>query len=86
MAGSITSWFDTWEKERTLKEVPTRLLMDWRNHAYKCGGFYDPTESSGMGFKPIPVADILAELNTREHIPNNLEAKEIRKWKAQHQA
>ncbi len=65
-------WYD-------LKNLSTRLLMKYREKAYACGSGYDPTENCG---RIIPIEKILAELNTREHIPNKIEARKIRQEKA----
>ena len=66
-----------WEENRSLKGISTRTLMGWRDRAYKCGGMYDPHDNHEGPF--ISIAAILAELNTREHIPNKIEAKVIRR-------
>lgn len=62
-----------------LPKLHTRVLMQYRDRCHKLGGSYDPTDNNG---KCIPLADILSELNTREHIPNKQEAKIIRQTKA----
>jgi len=63
-------------KEEKLKKAPTRLLMSWRAAAYRCGSGYND------GSVYLPIEDILAELNTREHVPNKMEAKAIRRARA----
>lgn len=58
--------------------------MAWRTRAYECHGArsdagYDPTNNHGP---EIPISAILAELNTRPHVPNKKEGKELRRLKA----
>ena len=64
---------------RCLKNIPTRLLLKWRDRCYACGGGYDPTENNN---NVIPLERIKEELAKREHIPNKKEAKRIRQLKA----
>ena len=64
-------------KEDILKKTPTRQLMTWRDKTYRNGGVYDPDGNGALS-----VEEILAELNTREHVPNKTEAKAIRQARA----
>ena len=75
-------WMEAWRDHQSLTGVPTRLLMDWRRIAYKCGGMYDITETNGAGSVWVPLEALLAELNTREHVPSKLEAKALRRTAA----
>jgi hypothetical protein len=68
-------------QKKELKSLGTRKLLKYRDKALACGGGYDPTES---GRHAIPIDLIYEELNTREHIPNKIEAKKIRQDRAKH--
>jgi hypothetical protein len=61
-----------------LSEMKTRELLALRNHCYSTGGWYSPYDSSGPGYH---IEEVLDELDTREHIPNKLEARNIRRAK-----
>ena len=49
--------------------------MKWRNFCYKFGGKYSPGEDSIY----YNIDEVKNELDKREHIPNKLEAKKIRR-------
>lgn len=62
-----------------LKNLHTKVLLSYLDRARKFGGSYDPTENGGPC---ISIEDIKKELETRPHISNKKEAREIRKQKA----
>ncbi len=62
-----------------LKNLHTKVLMRYRAMCYKFNGKYDPTDNNGPC---IPVKAILDELNTRPHVANKKEARELRQKKA----
>ena len=57
----------------------TRWLLMKKNSAY-----FDEYERMVFGAGPLDPSyeEIIAELNTREHIPNKIEAKKIRQERA----
>lgn len=64
-----------------LRSQDTRELMDVRDRCYRFEhSGYDVTENNGNCF--VSLEHVLAELSTREHIPNKAEAKAIRQQKA----
>lgn len=67
-----------------LSRIHTRTLLQWRNACYGCGGAYDPSEgASGIRYPATyTLAEIKAELATREHVPNKREARILRQQKA----
>lgn len=67
------------ENFKDLTKIHTKVLLDWLNHARKCGGSYSP---SGTYVDVFSIDELKAELATREHIPNKEEAKKIRQQKA----
>jgi len=71
--------FKPWEQIYDLKKIHTKVLMKWREKCYILRGGYDPTDCNGP---VIPQEAIMAELATREHIPNKQEAKALRQQKA----
>lgn len=64
-------------KEDMLKKAHTRQLMKWRDRSYACGGRYNPI-GDGVGDFEVSTEQILAELNTREHVPSKKESQAIR--------
>lgn len=68
-------------KDEMIKSAHTKQLLKWRDHSYACGGYYNPIGNYNVGFE-FTTEEILAELNTRPHVPNKKEAKEIRRQKA----
>lgn len=68
-------------KHDYIKAAHTRQLMSWRDHSYACGGHFNPI-GNGIGNFEYTTEEILAELNTRDHVPNKKEAKTIRQQKA----
>jgi hypothetical protein len=82
-----------WDPVAYLSTRHTRVLMKMRESVYRCGGynyyeyggfkdeetFYDPL---GDGRNFVSLAQIKAELATREHVPNKKEARKIRQERA----
>jgi hypothetical protein len=82
-----------WDGAAYLRTRHTRVLMKMRESAYRCSGynyyeyglatddeiFYDPFDS---GQFYVSLAQIKAELATREHVPNKKEARQIRQARA----
>ena len=69
--------------DKIVTEAHTKTLMRWRKRALESGVgeyWYDDA-----GKCVIPHAVIIAELNTREHVPNKSEAKLLRQQKAKQQ-
>lgn len=75
-----------WDGAAYLRTRHTRVLMKMRDSAYRCSGrntyalkdeevFYDPFDTH---LHYVSLAQIKAELATREHIPNKKEARQIR--------
>jgi hypothetical protein len=65
---------------RYLKNLDTRQLMEIHRQCRAYGGQYDcfpgfPTQSGMLSLKR---SEIKAELDTREHVPNKIEAKKKR--------
>lgn len=68
--------------DKIVTEAHTGTLMRWRKQALESGaGEYWYADERCI----IPHNVIVAELNTREHIPNKLEAKALRQQKAKQQ-
>lgn len=69
------------EKQDHLKKTHTKVLKQYLDGARKCGGWWSPCGdgSSSFGFT---FDEIKAELDTRPHIPNKKESKELRQAKA----
>lgn len=60
-----------------LSGLSTRYLMALRDACYKNGGnWYSPVDKNGPGYY---MQDILAELSTREHVPNKREGQALRR-------
>lgn len=84
-----------WDGAAYLKTRHTRVLMKMRESVYRVNGgryfeysenndaevFYDPFND---GRVCVSLAQIKAELATREHVPNKKEAKRIRQQRARH--
>jgi hypothetical protein len=79
-----------WDGAAYLKTRHTRVLMQMRESAYRVTAynryalrddevFYDPFDS---GLNYVSLAQIKAELATREHVPNKKEARQIRQARA----
>jgi hypothetical protein len=64
------------EAKRRLKKMTTKEIMSIRRGALACGGEFE----YGIVYD---MEEIKAELATREHIPNKIEGKAIRRAKAQ---
>ena len=65
------------ETQTRLKATHTRELKQMLDSARACGGWYSPSgDSSGWGYT---FADLKAEMDTREHLPNKKEGKELRR-------
>lgn len=70
-----------------LTKISTRELLGYLNRARIChskycnehDNGYDPTDDGG---DEIPIAELKAELATREHIPNKPEGKLLRRARA----
>lgn len=63
-----------------LSGYTTRRLLIMRNNRYN-----EAYEQENNGVEPCTdpsTAEIMAELNTREHVPNKVEAKKIRQERA----
>ena len=64
-----------------IESLPTRLLLEYLALARKFGGWYSPVGShSDIGYT---YEELKAEAAKREHIPNKIEAKELRRRRAQ---
>lgn len=63
--------------EEQMKNLKTRQLLAHLRHTYRWGD-YD-WEDADYSAKKVYQARIKAELATREHIPNKIESKRIRK-------
>ena len=63
--------------EEQMKNLKTRQLLAHLRHTY-CWGDYD-WEDADYSAKKAYQARVKAELATREHIPNKIESKRIRK-------
>jgi hypothetical protein len=79
-----------WDGAAYLRTRHTRVLMQMRESAYRCSGrntyalkdeevFYDPFDTH---LNYVSLAQIKAELATREHIPNKKEARQLRQARA----
>ena len=71
----------TWNPTEYLKGLHTRQLLA---HLQKCRVFhgrYDVLENDYSGWE-VTTEQVKAELATREHIPNKIEAKAIRQERA----
>ncbi|QBQ74822.1 hypothetical protein BcepSauron_442 [Burkholderia phage BcepSauron] len=79
-----------WDPVAWLKTQHTRVLMKMRVGVYRCTGhnrydipdeelYYDPFDG---GLRYITLAQLKAELATREHVPNKKEARAIRQQRA----
>jgi hypothetical protein len=79
-----------WDGAAYLRTRHTRVLMKMRESVYRVSGynryelkdeevFYDPFVTH---LNYVSLAQIKAELATREHIPNKKEARQIRKARA----
>lgn len=75
MYDEVIKYIITMGKVRILENISTRKLMKWRNFCYKFGGKYSPGEDSIY----YNIDEVKNELDKREHIPNKLEAKKIRR-------
>lgn len=61
-----------------LQSLHTKQLMNLRDQTYATDEAWEIVDGV---FLKISREEILAELNTREHVPNKKEAKEIRRQK-----
>jgi hypothetical protein len=82
-----------WDPVAFVSTRPTPGWFEIRGWVYRCGGynyyeyggfkdeetFYDPL---GDGRNFVSLAQIKAELATREHVPNKKEARKIRQERA----
>lgn len=82
-----------WDGVAYLRTRHTRVLMQMRESAYRVSGynyaadrgktegeiFYDPFDT---GQNYVSLAQIKAELATREHVPNKKEARQLRQQRA----
>ena len=59
-----------------LKQFTTRCLLKMKSDAYRFDNHYDKPSQA------IPIEEIKAELGTREHVPNKIEARKIRQERA----
>lgn len=64
------------EGVKILKKMHTRQLLGLRTTLYSCGGTYDFYD---MRKYRITGSELKSELDSREHIPNKKESKELRK-------
>jgi hypothetical protein len=82
-----------WDPVAWLKTSHTRVLMKMRERVYRTGGYnyyeYGPTTDEECLYDPfdtnknfVSLAQIKAELATREHVPNKKEARAIRQERA----
>lgn len=72
----------TFDVKKYLHSKHTRELLQLRDACYAMPHGYDVTDNDGGRY--IYLSDVLAELATREHIPNKAEAKIIRQQRAKH--
>lgn len=61
-----------------IKQAHTRELLLWLDLTRSFGGWYSPCQKSERHFG-YRAEDIKAELATREHIPNKVEARNLRR-------
>lgn len=61
-----------------IKAAHTRELLKWLDYTRTFGGWYSPCQKSERDYG-FSAEDIKAELSTREHIPNKLEARNLRR-------
>jgi hypothetical protein len=83
----------SYDKQAVLERASTQELLSWRNSAYRCHSRVfnhnpKPKDFDNYGYDPItdgeseiPLSMILAELSTREHVPNKAERAELRRSK-----
>lgn len=69
-----------WNAAEYLKRCHPRVLMQYRDKCCKFNGYYDVLGDNSPCVVSIDL--VKAELATREHVPNKLEAKMIRREKA----
>lgn len=71
-----------WDQVAHLKSCRTEVLLQYRQACYKFGGWFSvfTGDSSGPG---VNIKNVLAELGTREHIPNKKEARVLRRLMSQ---
>jgi len=72
------SWND-WDEIAHIKATDTRTLLAYRDACCKFGGYYQIVDHGPA----VHIENVKAELATREHIPNKLEAKALRRIMAQ---
>lgn len=74
-----------------LKETHTKVLLKYLHHLRAINHYYegDTLKPEQWLYNDLPtgvtVEDIKAVLSTREHVPNKIERKEIRRQKAKSQ-
>lgn len=66
---------------RSIQSLSTRELLSLLAAARRCGGRYYPSGEEGQG-ECLTVAELKAELATREHVPNKMESKLLRQQAA----
>lgn len=72
---------NTWDEIAYLKTKHTKQLLQLRDACHKFNGFWSITgDSGGVG---VHIDNVLAELNTREHVPAKKESKLLRKLMSQ---
>ncbi len=62
-----------------IKRTGTRELLRWLAFCRRYGGWYCPSDHKSFGAMGHRFDDIKAELATREHVPNKLEARADRR-------
>ena len=70
------------ERFAYLRGLHTRELLSMRDYCYKMGGQFSPFDN-GVKFS---LGEVKKELETREHVPNKKEARQIRQEKAKRKA
>lgn len=68
-------------KQELLKATSTRQLLGWRVLCYKFGT-WNPIDKNHTEYL-LTINDIKNELATREHIPNKIESRLLRKQRIQ---
>jgi hypothetical protein len=73
----------SWNAENYLKGLYTKQLMTVRDTIRRLGDQpYEVNNEPNYGDRWVTIEQVLAELATREHVPNKIESKLIRQEKA----
>lgn len=69
----------SFDRDGWLNSQHTKQLLSLLNKARKCGGSFDPFDGGQVFYSTEEIKKLL---ETREHVPNKKEAREIRQSKA----